>query len=358
MARQKNKILFLILLFSICFGIYCPAVCAQTKSEPYTAVHTEKELTTLFSQVKAYLDKNGETILKNLDETQNRIITQSLIRSWAIVQYENASPQQIDDAWNALYNMSLFLGLAADPAKTFSTGLLFEYAVQLLDQEYFDLLTASGENSETIEYAEYLRGIAEGLVETPDEFSPEEVQNYLFEIYQEAYLAAGLKTISHTEALPLPDELFAEQQSPAMIPNPAVKYESAAPLNDMLGIKMPELNEEFDAKTGYYSIIAETVAEIEYDFPPDGRLILRLSPETEVDISGVYGAEFYEDWEIAGTMVEVNRYRSMLIARGIVKTQDDKPYGFAVDAENLSEDQFHRIVVFFIENCSNQTAGK
>ena len=76
---------------------------------------------------------------------------------------------------------------------------------------------------------------------------------------------------------------------------------------------------------------------------------------TDTDISGIYGAKFYENWEIAGTKVEVDRYRSMLIARGIVKTQNEKPYGFAVDAENLTEEQFYRIVVFFIENCRNQT---
>lgn len=355
MTKRKKFISTIFLVFAFFFEFCGTSVFAQTETEPYTAIHTDKELSNLFSQVKTFLDENGETILKNLDDTQSRIITQSLIRSWAIVQYEDASPQQIDDAWNALYNMSLFLGLAADPAKTFSTGTLFEYAVQLLDQEYFDLLTASGENPETIEYAEYLRGIAEGLVETPEEFSSEEVQKYLFEIYQEAYLAAGLKAISHTEALPQPDELFTEQQSLAMIPNPAIKYDSAAPLNEMLGITMPELNGEFDAKTGYYSIIAETVAEIEYNFPSDGILILRLSPETEADISGVYGAEFYKEWEIAGTKVEVDRYQSMLIARGIVKTQDEKAYSFAVDAENLTEEQFYRIVVYFIENCRNQT---
>ena len=74
-----------------------------------------------------------------------------------------------------------------------------------------------------------------------------------------------------------------------------VEYYSAAPLNEMLGIKMPELTENFGGKLGYYSIIADILAEIEYEFPNGGKLILRLTPESDVDISGVYGYEFYED---------------------------------------------------------------
>ena len=357
MKRQKTILMNLLLVFVMCFG-FCHAVSAQSDAEPYIAVHSAEELSELFTKVKSYLDENGERLLQSLDDTQSRVVTQALIRSWAVVQYEDATPQQIDDAWDALYNMSLFLGLAADPQESFSSGLLFEYAVQLLDQEYYDLLAASGEDPENIEYAEYLRGVAEGLVETPEEFTADEVQDYLFEIYQETYLAAGLKAIAHTEALPQPEDLFAEEPGTAMRPNPAVKYDSAEPLNRMLGIVMPELPADFDAKTGYYSILADVVAEIEYDFPDDGKLILRLSPETEADISGVYGAEFFKDWEIAGTMVEVDKYQSMLIAKGIVNTADEKPYSFAVDAEGLTEDQFNKAVVFFVENCRNQKTVK
>ena len=346
-----------ILVFAVFFGIFS-AVLGQTENDDYIAVHTKEELTSLFSRVKSYLDEKGESFLPGLNETENRVIAQALIRSWGIVQYENASPRQVDDAYDALYNMSLFLGLATDPEKSFSSGQLFEYAVQLLDQEYFDLLSASGEDAENIEYAEYLRGVAEGLVETPEEFDAEEVENYLFEIYQETYLAAGLKAISHTEALPLPEELFPEEKEKVMIPNPIVKYDSVKPLNEMLGIIMPELPEKFGVKPDYYSIIAEMLAEIEYEFPEEGKLLLRLSKETANDISGVYGAEFYEDREIAGTMVEIDKYQTMLIARGILKTMDDQAYAFAVDAEGLTQEQFDKAVVFFVEGCLNQRSGK
>ena len=100
------------------------------------------------------------------------------------------------------------------------------------------------------------------------------------------------------------------------------------------------------------------VAEIEYEFPEEGKLLLRLSKETGNDISGVYGAEFYEDREIAGTMVEIDKYQPMLIARGIVKTMDGQAYAFAVDAEGLTQEQFDKAVVFFVEGCSNQRIGK
>lgn len=357
MKQTKIFLLNIILALVLTMCVFCAAG-AQAETDEYIAVHAKDELVSLFSQVKSYLDSNGETILPKMSETEQNVVTQALIRSWAIAQYDEASPKQIDDAYDALFNMSLFLGLVSDPEESFSSGLLFEYAVQLLDQEYFDLLAASGEDPENIEYAEYLRGVAEGLVETPEAFTPEEVQDYLFEIYQETYLAAGLKAISHTEALPLPEEVFPAEQGAAMMPNPMVEYTSAEPLNKMLGITMPELPAEFGAKLGYYSIIADLVAEIEYEFPEKGRVILRLSPETDADISGVYGAEFFKDWEVAETKIEVNRYQSMLIARGVVKTMDEKPYGFAVDAENIPEEQFYKIVSHFIEGCRNQRAEK
>lgn len=350
--KQTKTFRLLVLVIVILFSTVC-AVTAQDKTDKYISVHTEDELKTLFSQVKNYLDSNGGTIIPRLDERENHIITQAYIRSWAILQYEDATPEQIDNAYEALFNMSLFLGLAAEPDKSFSSGMLFEYAVQLLDQEYYDLMAASGEVPENIEYAEYLRGVAEGLVETPDEFSSEEVQAYLFEIYQEAYLAAGLKTIAHTEALPLPEELFVQEEN-TLLPNPMIEYISAEPLNKMLGIQIPELPEEFGAKMGYYSILADVVAEIEYLFPNNGKLIMRLSPAADADISGIYGAKFYENREIAGTMVEIDKYQSILIAKGTVQTSDGTPYSFAVDAENLTEEQFHKIVVYFIEQCRNQ----
>ena len=354
---KKQITLVLNVLCILLIGIFGTAA-AQTGEDAYIPVHTEEELSALFQNVKSYLDENGETLLASLDDTASRVVTQALIRSWGIVQYEEASPQQIDDAYDALYNMTLFLGLATDPSESISTGMLFEYAVQLLDQEYYDLLAKSGEDPENIEYAEYLRGVAEGLVETPEEFTADEVEDYLLEIYQETYLAAGLKAIAHTEALPQPEELFPEENTAAMMPNPVVKYPSAEPLNELLGIRMPELTEDFGAKTGYYSIVADVVAEIEYEYPEGGSLLFRLSKEISNDISGVYGTEFYDTREIAGTMVEIDKYQTMLIARGIVKTVDEQPYAFAVDAEGLTEEQFGKAVVFFVEGCANQQTVK
>lgn len=349
--RMLGALLALILIFG-CFGV------TAAQDDAYIPVHTEEELKSLFTQVKGFLDEKGQDLIRRLDEDQNRIVTNALIRSWGITQYENASPKQIDDAYDALFNMSLFLGLAADPQESFSTGQIFQYAVQLLDQEYFDLLKESGEDPENIDYAEYLRDISEALVEDPESFTEEEVQDFLGEIYAESYLAAGLKAIAHTEALPLPEELFPEEQGPAMMPNPMVKYETAEPLSEMLGIKMPELPEEYGAKLGYYSIIAEILAESEYEFPDGAVLVFRLSPEADLDISGVYGASFYEDWTVAGTAVEVDTYQAMFIARGNVKTMDGTVFSFAVDAENLDEETFRRIVTSFIESCMNQRVSK
>ena len=346
------SLLFILILL---FGCVCSAA-AQT--EEYIPVHSQEELADLFGRVKGYLDENGEKILALLDDTQSQVVTNALIRSWGITQYEDATPRQIDDAYDTLFNMSLFLGLAADPNEALSTGQMFEYAVQLLDQEYYDLLEKSGEDPENIEYAAYLRDIAEALVEDPESFTPEEVEDFVFEIYSETYLVAGLKAIAHTEALPAPEELFAEEEGPAMRPNPMKEYPSAEPLNDMLGIKIPELPEKFGAEIGYYSIIADILAESEYNFPDGGKLVLRLSPEADLDISGVYGAEFYKDLVIAGTDVEIDTYQDMLVARGTVKTLDGTAYSFAVDAEGLDEARFYDIVTFFVESCVNSQAVK
>ena len=114
-----------------------------------------------------------------------------------------------------------------------------------------------------------------------------------------------------------------------------VKYDTAEPLNEMLGIAMPELPDEFGAKLGYYSILAETVAESEYEFPDGSLLVFRLCPEADLDISGVYGYEYHDDWTIAGTETEVDVYQSMLIALGNVTAADGTVYSFAVDSEGL-----------------------
>ena len=126
MRQPQLKILKIFLLIFLMFGSF-QVILAQ--SDDYIPVHTEEQLTALFSQVESYLSANGEEILRRLDDTQDRVITQALIRSWGIVQYEDADPRQIDDAYDALFNMSLFLGLAADPSESFSSGLIFEYAV-------------------------------------------------------------------------------------------------------------------------------------------------------------------------------------------------------------------------------------
>ena len=217
MKRHTTLMMGLLLILVLIFG--CTGITAA-QTEEYIPVHTEEELSSLFNQVKDYLDKNGEEVLALLDDTESQIVTNALIRSWGITQYEDASPQQIDDAYDALFNMSLFLGLATDPNEAFSTGQMFEYAVQLLDQEHYDLLEASGEDPENIEFAAYLRDISEALVEDPESFTAEEVEDFVYEIYSETYLAAGLKAISHTEALPTTDDLFGEKENSTMMPNP------------------------------------------------------------------------------------------------------------------------------------------
>ena len=350
---------FKIILAIALLAVFCVPVFAE---EEYIPVHTEEELNALFSRVKTYIENSEAQLNERLNDTEMQIVTQAFVRSWGVEEYDDPTPKQIDDAYNALFNMSMLLGLTADAPETFSSGALFEYAVQLLDQEYFDLLLKSGEDEEIIAEAEYLRDVAEGLVETPEEFTPEMVEEYLLAIYQEAYLAAALKAIEYTEALPQPEDLYPQQadekEGSTMMPNPMVEYISVDPLNKMLGISMPELPDSFGYQLGYYSIVADTVAEILYKKPDDVKVMLRLSPERDIDISGVYGASYSADWIIAGTRFEVDTYQTMRIAKGNVSTLDGRVYSFAIDADNVPEADFREVVAYFIERCRNQSAWR
>ncbi len=345
-----------VLLAVVILLVSVVPVMAQS-ADDYIPVHTREELSVLLSRVKGYFSEHGSEVEAALNETENQVVTSALTRSWAVEQYEDASPQQIDDAYDALYNMFLFVGLITDPESSLETGLLFQYAAQLLDREYYDLLEASGEDPETIEFAEYLRGLAEALVEDPESFTAEEVEANVLEIYQETYMAAGLKAIAHTEALPTPEELYKKAENSVMMPNPVVEYDTPEPLNELIGMPMPDLSDEFSAKLGYYSIVAGVIAESEYEFPDGGKVLFRLCPEPDLDISGVYGAEFYEDREFYGTKTEIYKYQSMLIARGNVTPMDGRVRSFAVDAEGIDEARFYSIVRSFIENCLNRKAG-
>ena len=57
MKRQTALLMSLLLVLSLLFG--CTGITAA-QTEEYIPVHTEEELSALFSQVKDYLDENGE----------------------------------------------------------------------------------------------------------------------------------------------------------------------------------------------------------------------------------------------------------------------------------------------------------
>ena len=353
MKKHCTTIISLLLVFVLMFA-GTGSIAAQSEAKEYIPVHTGEELSNFLRTIISYLSANGGELLAKIDETETQIVNNALIRATGIASKEDATPQQIDHAYDALFNMALFLGLAAEPDESFSSGKLFEYAVQLLDQEYYDMLADAGEDPDVIDQVKYIRDISEALVEDPESFTPEEVEDWLLEIYAETYLASGLKAIAHTEALPLPEELFPEKEESVMMPNPIVKYDTDEALTKLLGIQMPGLPKELGAKTDYYSIIAELIAEAKYDLPDGGTVLMRLSRETGEDISGIYGASLYDTWRIAGTVVEVDKFEGVFVARGTVKNLDEAEYSFAVNSEKISVDLFRQIVTYFIEGCVNQ----
>lgn len=358
--KKQNILISLILVFALLLnGVF--GVSAQA-AEEYIPMHTAEELSALFDRVKTYMQENGDTVESSLNETESAIVSDALVRGWAIAEADDPTPEQIDNAYGALYNMFLFTGLIVAPNETFTSETIFELAVQLIDQEYYDLLAEAGETQENIDYAAYLRDISEAIVEDPESFTQEEVESWLEDIYGETYYAAGLKTMYYADKLPSPEEIYAQNDTAAeesISAKPEKTYETAAPLKELLGIDMPDLTKTMsDAKLGYYSITADIVADAEYTLPNDGIVLFRLCPEAGYDISGVQNAEFYEDWNRYSTDIEVYKYGKIWIAVGDVQTLDETKYSFAVDAENVTEEQFDTIVKYFIESVRNQRAAK
>lgn len=359
MKRQNILIRFVLaaaLLLCAVFG-----VSAQAAEEDYIPVHSAEELAALSERIREYMKENGGTVWNSLNETEDNIITEALSKGWAIAELDDPTPEQIDNAYAALYNMFLFTGLIVEPNETFTSETIFQLAVQLIDQEYYDLMAEAGESEENIEYAAYLREIAEAIVEDPESFTQEEVEDWLLDIYQETYLAAGLKTMHYAEKLPTAEELFGQDDT---VPDghisttPDETYETSEPLKDLLGIDIPDLTAVMDCELGYFSIIAETVAEAEFILPDESIVLFRLCPEPGYDISGVQSAEYYETWTRYSTDFDVYKYGEIWVAFGDIQTLDETKYSFAVDAENVTEEQFDEIVQFFIETCRNQRAAK
>ncbi len=360
---KKQNILFSILFVFALLLCGVTAAFAQTAEEEYIPTHTAEELSALFDRVKTYMQENGDTVESSLNETENAIISDALVRGWAIAESDDATPEQIDNAYNALYNMFLFTGMIVAPNETFTSETIFELAVQLIDQEYYDLLAEAGETQENIDYAAYLRDISEAIVEDPESFTQEEVESWLEDIYGETYYAAGLKAMYYADKLPSPEEIYAQneqtEEDAGISAKPETTYETAEPLTKILGINMPDLTTSMkDAKLGYYAVTADIVAEAEFTLPNDGIVLFRLCPEAGYDISGVQNAEFYADWNRYSTDFGVYKYGKIWIAVGDVQTLDETKYSFAVDAENVTEEQFDTIVKFFIESVRNQRAAK
>lgn len=359
MKKQNIPISFVLCIALLLCAVF--GASAQAAEDEYIPLHSLEELTALSNRVREYMQENGETVAKALDETEDAVISEALAKGLAAAELDDPTPEQIDNAYAALYNMFLFTGLIVEPNETFTSETIFQLAVQLIDQSYYDLMAEAGESAENIEYAAYLRDIAEAIVEDPESFTQEEVESWLLDIYQETYLAAGLKTMYYAGKLPSVDELYGQNDTAAageISTAPDVTYETAEPLKKLLGIDMPDLTEAADCKLGYYSIIAETVAEAEFILPDESIVLFRLCPEPGYDISGVQSAEYYETWNRYSTDFDVYKYGKIWVAFGDIQTLDETKYSFAVDAENVTAEQFDEIVTFFIEACRNQRTAK
>lgn len=355
-----KKLFALLLCLTLFIGCCVPVSAAE-----YIPVHTEAELSALFEKVSGLLQEKEEAMETGLGETESMVIASAYLRAWGISRYDDATPEMIDEAYEALFNASLFLGLAMDVRETLYTdpnmgSTLFELSRQLLDQEYYDLLKMQGEEDSVIENAKALRDRADILADAPESLGDQEKETLYRDLWTELYLAAGLKTIDHTDMLPTPEDIFKEdpESAAAMIPNPMVTSSDSESVDQLLGFRFPDLSGTFGWTLNYYATIADLVAEAEYDDGKGGTILLRLSPSTDADISGVYNAEFYDDWAFYDTEAEIDKYQTMWIAKGVVKLYDETPYAFAVDTDNVDIDTFESVVRAFIEACRNSKAEK
>ena len=352
-----KKMISVLLSFVLLFGCFA-SVSADTAE--YIAVHTEEELNALFERVSSYMQENEDTIETQLGETESMIVASAYLRAWGITQYDDATPEQMDEAYDALYNSFLFMGLVMEVRDNLYTdpemdSKLYQLSAQLLDQEYYDLMQTHGESEETIANAEYLRDQADVLIDNPESFTDGDREQLYADLYTELYLASGMKALDHTEMLPTPSEIFEEDpdSAAAMIPNPVETSEDSADVDALLGFAFPDLTDRFALTLEYYGVIADVVAEAEYTLDESGIILFRLSPETSADISGVYGAEWVADWTFYGTETEIDKYQTMYIAKGVVELYSGEHYAFAVDAEGVDLNTFEPMVKAFIEDCRN-----
>ncbi len=347
----KKWLAILTLLLSIM--IIFTGVSAQDDSE---VQYSAENLQALVSNMSQYMEKNQSLIEEKASDDEQKLFSYAFTEAWGISRYDNATPQQIETAYKALLNASVFMGMVTEWGDKYLTDkasaeTLFLCAFQELDQDYYDLLTQIGQPDDKIKEAEKARDDIEALYEdetnTTSQYSKDEREDILKRAYKEVYTAATLKASSLADQLPSIEKMFPDQKvstegdlsnSGAALPNPMEEQENSQALSKAIGFSMPEFSESSGCQAQKYYVIGGNLAQINYDC--GGNAVTLRAAAGDADPSGVYGYSDEGYWTIANTYVGIGEYENLELATWGMEQDDQTIHSFSIVAENTRDRDF------------------
>lgn len=201
---RKNILTTLVLSVLVLFSAF--QVIAVSESPE--VMYSEADFRSLFDKVKRQLN---DGLADSLDDFESELFASVFLKTWAIHEYEDATDEQYDLAFKALFYSDIFLGLATelkDPSDR-DPETLFLISWQALDEEYYDLLR------ETLDAtAEEIAGIAairediERIADNPSSYTSAGRETVLQAAYEENYAATAIRAKAYADQLPDYETLF------------------------------------------------------------------------------------------------------------------------------------------------------
>lgn len=202
---MRKKILLSLVLFVL---ILFPAIRAGAAYEASEVMYSETEFRSLFDKVKRQIN---DGLAESLDDFESEFFASVFLKAWALHEYEDATAEQYDLAFKALFYADIFLGLATelkDPDKT-DLETLFLISWQALDQEYYDMLRETMDApEEAIAEIAAVREAIEKMADNPDSYTDPELKKVLQEAYEQNYAATALRAKIYADQLPDYESLF------------------------------------------------------------------------------------------------------------------------------------------------------
>ena len=333
---------------------------AIADDEDYIPMYSEEELTTLFENVEQYMENNEQLIESKLDKQENQLVTIAFTKAWGILEYDDATEKQIDDAYKGLFSSFIFMGMITEWKDKLTTDpeaaeTLFNTARQMIDQEYYDILTELDEEDH-VKTAKRVRDEIEQLADHPNQFSRGKKDQILKDTWDEIYNASMLRSIEYLQELPEMEDLF-PNESPDMediegettnLSNPVVPVNSIQDLSNLLGFDFPDLTDETGCSVKEYAIIGKTLAQGVYSCE-EGEMTVRIM-EGDSNISGVYGKEQEDEWLLKNTLAVYSTYENYEIVEGAVEQNDYDIFSFSIVLDGSGKNAIERWAALVVDS--------